>query len=94
MEKAIEFVLERIGYSEKFCELNLSIDDVKELFEICLMHSYFTFNAEFYRQKFGLPMGSILLPLLADIFMQNYIQENINIITSEQKSLSCDSEIK
>ena len=36
------------------------------------------FNDKFYRQTFGLPMGSPLSPILADLFMQDLELVSLN----------------
>ncbi len=41
---------------------------------LCMDQNYFTFDNKFYRQTSGLPMGSPLSPLLADIFMDSLEQ--------------------
>ena len=38
----------------------------------CLSQNYCTFNNKFYQQKDGLPMGSPISPLLAEIFMSTF----------------------
>lgn len=42
------------------------------LISLCIDANYFKFNDIFYKQDSGLPMGSPLSPLLADIFMDNW----------------------
>lgn len=45
--------------------------DIISMFKLCLEQNYFQYNNTFYRQNSGLPMGSPLSPLLADIFMDH-----------------------
>jgi hypothetical protein len=47
----------------------LEISELSQLIDISLDQNYFRFNNSFYIQKSGLPMGSPLSPLLADIFL-------------------------
>ena len=42
-------------------------------FKLCVSQNYFKFNNKFYSQSQGVPMGSPLSPLLAEIFM-NYFE--------------------
>jgi hypothetical protein len=49
----------------------------------CLQQSYFRFNDKFYIQERGLPMGSPLSPILAEIFMNNF--ENKLILKTKYK---------
>lgn len=40
--------------------------------EVCMNQNLFTFRGKFYRQTFGLSMGSKLSPLLANVFMSDF----------------------
>ena len=44
-------------------------EHIQNLLDICLNQNYYIFNNTYYRQNEGLPMGSPLSPLLAEIFM-------------------------
>ena len=46
-------------------------DELITLLSLCLNQNYFKFNNTYYTQNTGLPMGSPLSPLIADIFMDN-----------------------
>lgn len=67
---------------------NLTHSNQTNLFrsiEICLDQNYFKFNSKIYKQTNGLPMGSPLSPLLAEVFMANF--ENILFSTNMKESL-------
>ena len=49
---------------------NLSVNDNIEALNICLKSTVFSFKNVLYRQIFGVPMGSCISPILADIFME------------------------
>ena len=49
----------------------LEIDDIMELLEFILSTTYFCFNGQIYRQKFGTAMGSPVSPLVANMFMEH-----------------------
>ncbi len=57
----------------------LSATDLMELCSLCLKSTVFTFREKLYAQTEGLPMGSQLSPVVANIFMENF--ENITITT-------------
>ncbi|XP_055612524.1 uncharacterized protein LOC129759133 [Uranotaenia lowii] len=40
--------------------------------EVCMNQNYFLFRGKFYKQTFGLSMGSKLSPLLAELFMSDF----------------------
>jgi hypothetical protein len=58
----------------------LNISAIMELITVCTDNTYFQLNNEFYKQSFGLAMGSSLSPLLADIFMEDF---ETNIISKQ-----------
>jgi Reverse transcriptase (RNA-dependent DNA polymerase) len=62
----------------------LERSELSHLLNISLDQNYFRFNNSFYSQKSGLPMGSPLSPLLADIFLDEL--ENKIFSTSKFKS--------
>ena len=71
--KAIGIALKRIEQSKKFKQSNFNKTDIKELLNLCTTNSYFTFNNKYYKQIKGLPMGSTISPLLADLYMDDFI---------------------
>ena len=48
------------------------ITEVLASFKCCTSQNYFNFNNSFYSQTQGVPMGSPLSPLLAEIFMNHF----------------------
>ena len=48
---------------------NLSSEGIIKLMSLCVSNTYFTHNGKFYKQKQGLPMGSPISPLLANIWL-------------------------
>ncbi|XP_018364761.1 PREDICTED: uncharacterized protein LOC108762315 [Trachymyrmex cornetzi] len=67
--------------STKWCYIERNTELPKSEFfkalKLVLSSSYFTFNDKFYKQTFGVPMGSPLSPIVADIVMQEL--ESISI---------------
>ena len=47
-------------------------EDVKALFQHCLMTSYFQWDNEFYEQTDGVAMGSPLSPVIANFQMEHF----------------------
>lgn len=60
-------------------------DELLKCLEIVLNQNYFEFNKKFFKQTFGLSMGSPLSPLLAEIFMANFeVNKVINTPLAKQ----------
>jgi predicted GIY-YIG superfamily endonuclease len=85
LTRSIDIVIHRLDQSEKFIETSFTKTDIKQILSLCLKNSYFTFNDKFYKQKKGLPMGNSLSPLLADLYMDDYISKHLNDININNK---------
>src|SRR5678816_4818536 len=62
-------LLERF-ISENNINLSHPFPLIKQLILLTLEHNYFQFNNTYYKQNYGLSMGSPLSPILANIFME------------------------
>ena len=49
----------------------MTIKHICCLLEFCLKNTYFKFNGEFYEQKEGAAMGSLISPIVANLFMED-----------------------
>jgi hypothetical protein len=47
-------------------------EDILGLFRHVLTTSYFTFNGQFYRQTYGVAMGSLLSPVIVNFYMEDH----------------------
>ena len=52
--------------------LNITKKELKKLFLFATSQTHFIFNSKFYNQIDGVAMGSLLAPVLANIFMVFY----------------------
>ena len=55
------------------------------LVEICLSSTYFCFQGEIYEQIEGVAMGSPLLPIVANLFMEDFEEKVINSSPQKQR---------
>lgn len=55
----------------------LSFDEFIKAVKFVLSSTYFTFNHTIYRQTYGMPMGSPLSPIIADLVMQD-VEEKVS----------------
>ena len=73
-DHVLDFVSRKID--EKIINVPIPKDCFLELLRLCVNHNYFQFEDKFYRQKFGIAMGSPLSPVLANLFME-YIESEL-----------------
>ena len=52
---------------------------------LSLNNNYVEFNEKYYKQKHGLPMGNCLSPILADLYLDDYIEKHLTRINVEKK---------
>ena len=71
--------------SDTFTSSSLTKSDLKRLLLLGLNNSYVEFNDRYYKQKYGLPMGSCLSPIVADIYIDDYMNKHLNKINMPQK---------
>lgn len=53
-------------------QLPLPVSKIIALVRLCVSTNYFSFQNEFYRQKFGCAMGGNLSPVLANLYMEYF----------------------
>ena len=51
-------------------DLPLPVDTIIKLIKLCVTDAKFSFNGEFYAQKFGMSMGNPLSPVLSNLYME------------------------
>ena len=73
----LDYVLENLRQvtEEGIFAPPIPIDEFCKLIKICVDATIFTFNGEFFQQKFGVAMGSPLSPILANLCME-FIEKN------------------
>ena len=69
---ALEIAVDRLRSDEHLHErTKLDISDISMLLEFCLNACDFSFNGNYYHQKFGCPMGSPISMIVANLVMQH-----------------------
>ena len=52
----------------------LPVEDIILLLEICLKNMYFSFQDQFYEQVEGVAKGSLVSPIVANLYMEYFEQ--------------------
>ena len=70
IEDVLNFLSEKLLiYSDHF---PLPVGKIIKLIELCVSNNIFSFNGNFYKQKFGCSMGSPLSPVIANLYMEYF----------------------
>jgi len=86
INKSLEVIKERSTTDNSWNDkTRLLVKDVMELLEFILTMTYFVFRDQIYCQKFGTAMGSLVSPMVADIFMEFLEQSAIASVPVECK---------
>ena len=76
MDLALSITKERLQRDQNLAErTNLSVDNILRLSDFVLNHNYFKYDGDHYKQIFGFAMGSPISPVLADLVMDEEIEE-------------------
>ena len=78
IDLAVEGIRKRWSYIEK--NTKIPIDEFISAIEFILSSTFFSFNNIIYKQTHGMPMGSPLSPIIADIVMQDLKSHAMNIL--------------
>ena len=71
MHNGYEYEFRLLNQDNSLCDrTNLSVNDIIEALSICRKSTIFSFKNVLYHQIFGVPMGSCISPILANIFMK------------------------
>ncbi|XP_021960182.1 uncharacterized protein LOC110856047 [Folsomia candida] len=71
-QHTLNYIKKRLKEETKWKQItNLEEEDILQLLMLCLECSYFSFRNIIYYQKDGVPMGSPVSPIFADLFMES-----------------------
>ena len=85
LDETIDIITKRI-YDKKEINTDIPKKEMRELLYLCTKNAHFTLNSKTYLQVDGVAMGSLLGPVLANIFMVE-IERNIIPTLSNDISL-------
>ena len=57
----------------------LTVNEIIQLLEFCLKNIYFSFQEQFYEQVEGAAMGSLVSPIVANLYMEYFEQKALSI---------------
>ena len=79
---ACEQLTNNVTLSER---TEMTINDIEIALNFCLNNTYFIFQVKFYRQIFGVPMGSLISVTIANLIMEHIEIKAINSFFSPPK---------
>jgi len=83
VDEAIEVILQKLSEDKTVEDRTaLTPEQITQLLELYLRTTYFSFRGEFYRQRDGAAMGSLVSPVVANIHME--MLEEMLLGTSQQ----------
>ena len=62
----------------------LPVEDIILLLEFCLKNMYFSFQGQFCEQVESVAMGSLVSPIVANLYMEYYEQKALSIVPTLQ----------
>ena len=66
--------------------MNLTPDGVISLLEVVMLTTYFQFDGEYYQQVHGAPMGSPVLAVVSDMYMEDLEDEDMDTAPQDTRS--------
>ena len=73
IDPALNIIKDLLEKDEKLNDRTvLSVQNITELLGFCLHNTYFFFQNKFYEQVEGVPMGSAISPIVANLYMKHF----------------------
>ena len=83
VDDALTFIEGQLSQDTSLGErTSLSVQDIMEGCRHCLLSTVFVFDGIVYHQTEGLPMGSPLSPIVANLFMESFEQQALQTFTN------------
>ena len=71
IDPSLDIIKDLLEKDEKLSDRTvLSVQNILELLGFCLHNTYFSFQNKFYEQVEGVPMGSPVSPIVANLYME------------------------
>ena len=71
IDQALNIIIDLLERDEKLNDRTvLSVQNIIELLGFCLHNIYFSFQNKFYEQVEGAPMGSLVSPIVTNLYME------------------------
>ena len=86
VELAKKVTFDLLNEDDTLCNrTDLTMDDIEIALNFCLSNTYFTFEGKYYQQIFGVPMGSPISVVIANLVMEYVEQKAISSFSSSPK---------
>ena len=93
-DEAVRAIRQRLEQDNSWQDrTNLNVDQLTQLLELCLNSTYFMYSGDFYKQNKGTAMGSPILPIVANLYMEHYLRHPTHLASGSvmwmTRSLKC-----
>ena len=76
IDSALNIIRDLLEKDEKLQDRTvLSVQNIIEVLGFCLHNTYFSFQNKFYEQVEGVAMGSLVSPIVANLYMEHFDRE-------------------
>ena len=83
IDPALNIIKDLLEKDEKLNDRTvLSVQNITELLGFCLHHAYFSFQNKFYEQVEGATMGSSIIPIVANLYMEHFERKALRSATN------------
>ena len=88
IDPALNIIKDLLEMDEKLIDRTvLSVQNITEPLGFCLHNTHFSFQNKFYEQVDGAPMGSLISPIVANLYMEHSERKAIRSATNPPKVL-------
>ena len=80
IDPALNIIKDLLEYDETLCNSTvLSVQNIIELLGFCLHNTHFSFQNKFYEQVEGAAMGPLVIPIVANLYMEHLREKPLSL---------------
>ena len=80
IDPALNIIKDLLEQDDTLCNrIVLSVQNIIELLGFCLHNTYFSFKNKFFEQVKGVAMGSLVSPIIANLYMEHFKRKPLGL---------------